>query len=59
MYDGDGNVTKKHLVDLKVVTDERIVDGYYYASAFKMLKRIMKNPQQLLTPPDSVAEDVD
>ncbi len=59
VYDGEGNVTRKHFIDLKVVTDERIVDGYYYASAFKMLKRIMKNPQQLLTPPDSVAEDVD
>ena len=59
VYDADGNVTKKHFVDIKVVTDERIVDGYYYASAFKMLKRIMKNPEQLLTPPETVVEDVD
>ena len=59
VYDADGNVTKKHFVDIKVVTDERIVDGYYYASAFKMLKRIMKNPDQLLTPPETVVEDVD
>ena len=59
VYDAEGNVTKKHFVDIKVVTDERIVDGYYYASAFKMLKRIMKNPEQLLTPPETVVEDVD
>ncbi len=59
IYDSEGNVKKKHFVDLKVVTDERIVDGYYYASAFKMLKKIMKNPDQLLTPPEKVVEDVD
>lgn len=59
IYDKEGNVKKKHFVDLKVVTDERIVDGYYYASAFKMLKRIMKNPEQLLTPPQEIVEDVD
>ncbi len=59
VYDSEGNVTKKHFVDIKVVTDERIVDGYYYASAFKMLKRIMKNPEQLLTPPETVIEDAD
>ncbi len=59
IYDGDGNVTKRHFIDLKVVTDERIVDGYYYASAFKMLKKILKNPEQLLTPPEKVVEDVD
>ena len=59
IYDNEGNVKKKHFVDIKVVTDERIVDGYYYASAFKMLKKIMKNPEVLLTPPDEVVEDVD
>lgn len=59
IYDNENNVKKKHFVDLKVVTDERIVDGYYFASAFKMLKKIMKNPEQLLTPPESVVEDVD
>ena len=59
VYDKDGNLKKKHFVDIKVVTDERITDGYYYASAFKMLKKIMKHPEQLLTPPESVVEDVD
>ncbi len=59
IYDSEGNVKKRHFVDLKVVTDERIVDGYYYASAFKMLKKILKNPEQLLTPPENVVEDID
>lgn len=59
IYDSEGNVKKRHFVDLKVVTDERIVDGYYYASSFKMLKKILKNPEQLLTPPENVIEDVD
>ena len=59
IYDSEGNIKRRHFVDLKVVTDERIVDGYYYASAFKMLKKILKNPEQLLTPPENVVEDVD
>lgn len=59
VYDNEGNVTKKHFFDMKVVTDERICDGYYYASAFKMLKRIMKEPEQLLKKPENIVEDVD
>ena len=59
IYDSEGNVTRHHFVDLKVVTDERIIEGYYYASAFKMLKKILKNPEQLLTPPETVVEDID
>ncbi len=59
VYDAEGNVSKKHFIDLKVVMDERICDGYYYASAFKMLKRILKNPEQLLERPEKIIEDID
>lgn len=57
--DRDGNVQKRKVVDLKVVTDERICDGYYYASAFKMIKRMVENPELLELPPEQVVEDVD
>ncbi|MBQ7320169.1 MAG: hypothetical protein IJW97_08360 [Clostridia bacterium] len=55
----DGTMTKKKFIDLKVVTDERICDGYYYASAFKALKKYIENPEILDTPPAEVFEDVD
>ena len=55
----DGTVTKKKFIDLKAVTDERICDGYYYASAFKALKKYLENPEILDVPPEQVLEDVD
>ena len=54
----DGTVTKKRYMDFTVVTDERICDGHYYASAFKYLKSILKNPEVLDNPPENVVEDV-
>lgn len=57
--DKDGNVIKKRYIDLKAVTDERICDGYYYASAFKLLKRYVEHPECLEMPPEKVYEDID
>jgi len=45
--DAEGAVKKKSYIDFTYVLDERICDGYYYASALKILKNIMKNPWQL------------
>lgn len=55
----DGTKERHHFITLKVVTDERICDGYYYASAFKKLKRYMLHPEILDNPPATVAEDID
>lgn len=55
----DGTRERHHFVTLKVVTDERICDGYYYASAFKRLKRYLLHPEVLDNPPLTVTEDVD
>ena len=55
----DGSVKKKAYVDLKFVMDERICDGYYFASAFKLMKSILKNPEQLDEKPETVVEDID
>ena len=57
--DGDGNIHKRKYIDFKVVTDERICDGYYYASAFKLFKRLVENPAELELPPEKVFEDID
>lgn len=54
----DGTIKKLRYIDFTVVTDERICDGHYYASAFKYLKNILKNPEVLDTPPEKVIEDI-
>ena len=45
--DAEGQVKKKNYLDFTFVLDERICDGYYYASALRLLKQIIKNPYQL------------
>ena len=55
----DGSRERHHFVTLKVVTDERICDGYYYASSFKRLKRYLLHPEVLDKTLESVAEDID
>lgn len=57
--DVEGNVEKVRYIEMKVVTDERICDGFYYASAFKYLKKLVENPDCLYAPPERVVEDVD
>lgn len=57
--DADGNTKTRIFVDLRISTDERICDGYYYASAFKLFKKYVENPRQLETPPETVTQDVD
>lgn len=55
----DGTPVTKKYIDYCVVTDERICDGFAYASAFKMFRRYLANPSLLDFPPDSVVEDCD
>lgn len=55
--DSEGTVKKKSYIDFTYVLDERICDGYYYASALRILKNIMKNPWQLDNVPE-VVEDI-
>ena len=43
----EGEVGRYRYIEMKVTTDERICDGYYYASAFKMMKRIFEYPSVL------------
>ena len=54
----DGTVTQQKYIDLSFVLDERICDGYYFASGLKLLKNILKNPWVLDTPPAEVIPDI-
>jgi len=58
-YDIQGNQIKHKTIDLKVVTDERICDGFYYASAFKIMKKYVENPWLLEEPPKEVFDDIE
>lgn len=55
----DGTVATKKVLPFTVVTDERICDGHYYASAFKYLLWIFNNPQCLDLPPEEVINDIE
>lgn len=55
----DGTRERHRFVTIKVVTDERICDGYYFASAFKRLKRYILHPEILDKNLTEVKEDVD
>ena len=54
----DGSVYKHSYVDITYNLDERICDGYYYASAMKVIRGIYKNPEVLDNPPEKVIEDI-
>ena len=55
----DGTKENHHFVTFKVVTDERICDGFYYASAFKQMMRYLNRPEYLDLIPETVVEDID
>jgi hypothetical protein len=58
-YDRSGNLLKKRYIDIKAVTDERICDGFYFASAFKYFKKLIENPDVLETAATEVIEDIE
>lgn len=59
VVEADGTVTLRKYVGVKVVNDERICDGHYYASAFKYFRQVCRHPEQLEGPPERVVEDQD
>lgn len=57
--DESGQVAERKVVGLKIVNDERICDGHYYAGAFKHFLGLLRHPERLERPPEAVVEDVD
>jgi len=55
----DGSVVQKKYIDVKFVLDERICDGYYYATFFKYYRRLLAHPEVLDNPPEEVNRDID
>ena len=56
---GTGEPEYKKFLDFTVTTDERICDGYYFASALKYLTNVLEHPDVLDTPPEKVIPDID
>ena len=54
----DGTVVQRKYVDVKFVLDERICDGYYYATFFKYYRRLLAHPEVLDNPPETVVTDI-
>ena len=55
--DSDGSVKSKNVINIRLVLDERICDGYYFATSIKLFKQLMKKPELLLEPPEYIGED--
>ena len=55
----DGSIVPRKYIDMKFVLDERIVDGYYYATFFKYYRRLLAHPEVLDNPPEEVVKDID
>ena len=55
----DGSMVQKKYIDVRFVLDERICDGYYYATFFKHYRRLLAHPEVLDNPPEEVVRDID
>lgn len=55
----EGEVVARKYLDIKFVLDERIVDGFYYATVIKYMNRILQHPEVLDEPPTEVNRDID
>ena len=51
-------MAQKKYIDVKFVLDERICDGYYYATFFKYFRSLMRHPELLDNPPEVVNQDI-
>ena len=58
VINSDGSVSKSSYVEVTYNLDERICDGFYYASALKLMKNCFKKPEILDTPPEKIYEDI-
>ncbi|MCF2664591.1 prepilin peptidase [Oscillibacter valericigenes] len=53
----DGSPVLRKYIDCNFVTDERIVDGFYFASALRYLHNLMDDPWQLDEPAAEIVRD--
>jgi len=54
----NGEIVERKYLDITFNLDERICDGFYYASAIKYFVRLFKNPELLDEPPEVIGQDI-
>ncbi len=54
----DGEVVERKYMDLRFNLDERICDGFYYASLIKYFLRLLTHPEVLDQQPESIEQDI-
>jgi hypothetical protein len=57
VIDKNGDTVAQKSILLKFVLDERVCDGFYYASSMRQLNKILSDPSILLVPPEIVRAD--
>lgn len=55
----DGTVVQRKYLDYTVNTDERICDGFYFATVLKYMKKLLSHPERLDDPVEEVVRDID
>lgn len=55
----EGVAVKRKYIDISVVTDERICDGFYFASALRLIRGYIADPAVLDSPPETVVDDIE
>lgn len=53
----DGDIVYTKTMDIRFTVDERIADGCYFAFAFRDFVKVLRKPETLLSPPETVALD--
>ena len=56
--DRHGNMVDNKYVDTKLVLDEGIVDGHYYAQLLQAFRYMFQHPEIVEAPPTKVVEDI-
>ena len=56
--DAEGNMVTRKYLEYTMNTDERNVDGHYYASVLKKFKSYLSHPERLDVPPAVVVDDL-
>lgn len=54
----DGQIVERKYMDLRFNLDERICDGFYYASAIKYFLRLLAHPEVLDAAPETIEHDI-
>lgn len=57
--DMEGNLVQRKYIDFTVNTDERICDGFYFATTLKHMKKLLMHPERLDEPLEEVVRDID